>query len=363
MIKSCYIHIPFCRHICSYCDFAKLFYDKSWCDRYLIALEKEVKDKYCGEILDTIYIGGGTPSSLDIEQLEKLFDIVDIFRKSSNCEITVECNIETVTEEKLRLLHSKGVNRLSIGVESANEEVLRFLERSYNKQQIIEVIKQAKKIGFSNINIDLMYAIPFETIDDLKEDLSFFLNLNVPHISTYSLMIEEHTKLHNKNITPISEELDYLMYQAIHDELSKNGYCHYEISNFSKEGFQSKHNLTYWRNEEYYGFGLGASGYQFPFRYSNTRNFFEYEKGNYLLEKEEMTRQLDMENEIILGFRTKEGISKKRFQEKFGFDLKTVFDIESFINTGQIIENKDFYTIPFSCWYTSNEILVHFIGE
>ena len=363
MIKSCYIHIPFCEHICSYCDFSKMYYNEQWSKRYLIALEKEIKSFYKGEELDTIYIGGGTPSSLSISDLEQLFNILKILKKSPSCEVTIECNIENITKEKLELFKKIGVNRLSIGIESSNSEILSFLERPYSKEKIISTVDLVKQSGFSNINIDLMYAIPNETLDILLEDLEFFLSLEVPHISTYSLMIEEHTKLSLKNITPVDEELDLQMYELIHQKLLESGYEHYEISNFAKPGFHSKHNMTYWKNEEYYGFGLGASGFTRGIRYSNTRSFQNYEKGKYREREEKISRQLDIENEIMLGFRTMEGILKDTFKRKFGYDFKEINVVSSLLEQGKLIETETSYYIPFRYWYISNEILIHFIKE
>lgn len=363
MIRSCYIHIPFCEHICSYCDFSKMYYNSNWCHRYLIALKKEIDLYYQQETLDTIYLGGGTPTALSIEDLKKLFQTLRKLKRSPSCEFTVECNIENITKEKLQLFRSEGVNRLSIGVQSGNTEILKFLERPYSKKKIWDGIKLVKNCGFKNINLDLMYAIPSESLIELEEDLNFFLELDVPHISTYSLMIEEHTKLYQKKVTSVSEELDFSMYERIHQKLTSMGYRHYEISNFSKKGYQSKHNMTYWRNEEYYGFGLGASGFINKVRYSNTRKFQDYEIGNFRRIEEKMTSQLDMENEIMLGLRTMEGISKKKFQKKFGYDLKEVSPTMQLLAEGKIVETEEAYQIPFSYWYISNEILIHFIGE
>lgn len=363
MIRSCYIHIPFCSHICSYCDFSKMYYNSSWCSRYLDALEKEINMYYKSEELDTIYIGGGTPSSLSVEELERLFTILDKLKHHKNVEFTVECNVENITLDKLKVFLGHGVNRISVGVESIKPEILSFLERPYTKEDVSRAISLIKEVGFQNINIDLMYATPGESIKDLCEDLDFFLKLDVPHISTYSLMVEEHTKLANKKIEPISEELDFEMYHKIHERLQSCGYQHYEISNFGKDGYFSNHNLTYWRNHEYYGFGLGASSFVDGVRYTNTRNFHKYENSEFRQEEEIMDSKLDMENEIMLGLRTIEGVSKERFQEKFHCDLKEQYEITDLLEKGYLIETEKNYYIPFSYWYLSNEIIVRFIGE
>ena len=284
MIKNCYIHIPFCNKICSYCDFCKLYYDEKFVNRYLNELEKEIKSIYKGEVLDTIYIGGGTPSSLNNKQLERLFEILKLFNKSETVEFTIESNFENINEEKLLIYKKNGINRLSFGLESINENNLTFLNRNIAKERINNTINSCRSLGFNNINIDLIYALPVEDISILKNDLDYIFSLDIEHISTYSLMIEDHTMLKINNIENISEELDYEMYKLICKEMKKNNYYHYEISNFSKSGYESKHNLCYWNNDNYYGFGLGASSYIDNKRITNTRSINKYLKGNYRLD-------------------------------------------------------------------------------
>lgn len=189
MVKSCYIHIPFCKKICSYCDFCKIFYNEQLVDKYLISLEKEIDSLYQNEVLDTIYIGGGTPSSLNLNQLEKLFGIINKLNKSKTIEYTIECNFETMSNEKLELFKKYGINRLSFGIESINEDNQKLLERENKKEEIINIIKTAKSLGFNNINVDLMYALPNETLEVLNKDIDFTLSLDIEHISTYSLII------------------------------------------------------------------------------------------------------------------------------------------------------------------------------
>lgn len=363
MVKSCYVHLPFCTHLCSYCDFAKFYYNSTWANQYLDALEKEIEENYRGETLETIYVGGGTPSSLSYSQLEKLFQILGRLKFASSFEFTVECNVENLTEEKLRLMMQYGVNRLSIGVESSHPDRLQFLGRPYTKEDIQETIQLAKKVGFSNLNVDLIYALPGEDKKELEEDLSFLLSLDVSHLSTYSLMIQNNTKLSLQGYHEIDQDLDRTMYEIIHHRLTSSGYCHYEISNFAKPGYESKHNLVYWRNEEYYGFGLGASGYLSSVRYTNTRSLTEYIKKNFHREREKITPQLDRENEIMLGFRMREGVNKERFQKKFGKDLKELYADLPIWKEAVIEETTTSYRVPYSYWYVLDEILVYFIEE
>ena len=360
MIKNCYIHIPFCNNICSYCDFCKLFYNEKFISKYLIHLEKEIKSIYKNEELDTIYIGGGTPSCLNIDQLEILFKILSILKKSSDIEYTIECNFDSITEEKLKLFKKYGINRLSFGLESINKNNLLLLERDISKSRVKSIISLCRKLNFNNINIDLMYAIPGEDLKILDEDLSFVLALDVEHISTYSLIIEDHTKLKIKDIDYISEDLDFSMYELICKRLSN--YNHYEISNFSKDGYQSRHNLSYWKNKNYYGFGLGASSYIGKRRINNTRSINKYLEDNYVSDYEILKKSDIMDYEMILGLRTNTGVNKNEFYLKYGVNIEDVFDLSMLIKNGLLISDKNIY-IPENKWYISNEVLVNFIEE
>lgn len=361
-MKSCYIHIPFCNTICTYCDFCKVFYNKVWVDNYLKELEKEIKFNYKGEILDTLYIGGGTPTCLNLKQLEQLLKILTMINLSDNYEYTIEANVETLSSEKIKLLKKFGINRISIGVQSIVDKNIEFLGRKHNKKLVKEKIKELKDNDFNNINIDLIYALPVENMEDLKEDLDFFLSLDIPHISTYSLIIEPNTILYVNNINNIDEELDLKMYEYICHTLKKNGYIHYEVSNFSKQGYESKHNLTYWDNLEYYGFGLGASGYVNDIRYDNTRNIKEYLSGDYIKESVKIDTNVKIENEFILGLRKMVGINKKKFYDKYRFDITEIKEVKKLLKENKLLENKDNIFINPKYIYTSNQILIEFLG-
>ena len=360
-MKSVYIHIPFCDTICSYCDFCKFIKNDEWIDKYLGELENEIKLKYKGEFIKTLYIGGGTPSCLSVSQLEKLFDIVKIINKNSNIEFTFECNIESLDEEKLKLLYLNGVNRLSIGVQTFNKKYLSYLNRNHTKEEVINKIELAKQIGFNNINIDLIYALPNQTLKELDSDIDSFLNLDINHISTYSLILESNTKLYIDGEKNIDEDLDYNMYKLICDKLKNNGYNHYEISNFSKKGYESKHNLVYWNNEEYYGFGLGASGYINGIRYENTRSFNNYILGKYVSSSHKLSKREKLENEFILGFRKIDGIDKKSFKEKYNININDIEVINKLLKENKLLENKKSIYINLDYIYVSNDILLEFI--
>ena len=360
MVKSAYIHIPFCESICAYCDFCKFLYNNEWVDRYLKELKKEIELNYKGEDLKTIYIGGGTPSSLNLKQLKLLLDICSVFKKTKNYEYTVEVNIENINEEKAILLKEYGVNRISVGVETFNSKLLKVIERSHTKDMVLSKVLMLKKY-FDNINIDLMYALPNETLSDVKSDLASFLSLDVPHISLYSLIIEPHTKFSVKKVEYIDEDLDYEMYKYINKVLKENGYMHYETSNYAKVGFESKHNLTYWDNLEYYGFGIGASGYLNNVRYENTHSINNYLSGNYIMDKHELSELEDMQNFVILGLRKIKGISLLKFKQKYSKNLEDIFDISDMLRNGKlkIVDNQLFVSEEYT--YLANEILINFI--
>ncbi len=355
-MRSVYIHIPFCSSICSYCDFCKFLHDEVWASEYLIHLEKEINEYYENDLVKTLYIGGGTPSTLSIENITKLFQILKVFNLDKSQEITFEFNVNDITEEKLKLLKSFGVNRISIGVESFDKINLKYLNRKHDKNMIIKNIMLAKKY-FDNINVDLIYALPIEKMSVLKKDIKEFLKLDVPHISTYSLIIEENTVLSVKKVKPISEEMDSKMYNYICKTLKNNGYIHYEVSNFAKEGYESKHNLNYWNNEEYYGFGLGASGFVNNLRSENTRSFNTYLKDKYRFNEFIVSNKEDMENFCILGFRKLKGIDVYDFFNRYKVNIQDVFNINPLLKEGLLKMKDNYLYISEDKIYIMNEIL------
>ena len=364
MIKECksvYIHIPFCSNICSYCDFHKFIKNDDWINKYLKVLDKEISLKYNGETVKTLYIGGGTPSCLSIDQLKTFFNTVKKLNKSSDIEFTFECNIENLDYDKIKLLYDNKVNRLSIGVQTFDSKLLKYLNRNHTKEEIYSKINLAKQIGFNNINIDLIYAIPGQTLEDLNNDIDEFLKLDINHISTYSLIIEPNTILYINKEKNINEELDYEMYKLICNKLKDNGYNHYEISNFAKEGYESKHNLTYWNNETYYGFGLGAAGYIDNVRYENTRSFNNYIMGEYVSNSYKISNEEKIENEFILGFRKIDGIDKDKFKQKYNKDIHDIDIINDLLKENKLLENKKNIYINPKYIYVSNNILIEFI--
>ncbi len=356
-MRGVYIHIPFCKSICSYCDFCKFLHNDTWANIYLDYLSKEIDEYYEGDTIKTIYIGGGTPSSLSLDNLNKLFNIIKKFKLNNEIEFTFECNINDINSDLLLLLKENNVNRLSIGVESFNKNNLKFLNRKHTKEEIFKNISLCKTYGFDNINVDLIYALPIENLSTLRKDLSYMLKLDIEHISTYSLIIEEHTILYNNRVKSIEEELDYKMYKYICKKLHKKAYNHYEVSNFAKKGKESKHNLIYWCNEEYYGFGLGASGYINNMRYENTRNFNKYLKGEFRFQELLVSNQEEIENELILGLRKLEGVNIEKFKLKYDKDIFDVFKLDEALEKGYLRLENGYLFIPEDKIYVMNEII------
>lgn len=360
MLSSMYIHIPFCRNICSYCNFTKIYYNQEISIKYLKALREEINEKYNNEEIKTLYIGGGTPSVLSSYELNVLFKILSTIKLANDNEFTIEVNVNDINEEKLELFKRNGINRLSVGVQTVNDNYLKLLERENDKQMVYENINLAKKY-FNNISVDLMYGFHNQTIEELNEDIKFITSLNISHISIYSLIIEENTKLYINNVKPIDEEIESEMYYNIIRALESHGYYHYEISNFSKKGYESKHNLTYWNNDRYYGFGLSASGYIDNIRYTNTKNLNKYLENNYKYEIENLTMEDEISYYMILGLRKIKGINLEEFKNRFNLNLNDIFNIEKLITEEKLLVQHGYLKINRKYLYISNQILVEFI--
>lgn len=356
-----YIHIPFCKSICSYCDFCKVLHNEAWVSKYLEALQSEINNYYMGETIKTIYIGGGTPSALKPNELNKLFGIISQFNLDYLEEFTFECNLNDITEELLDILVKNKVNRLSIGIESFSEEKLKFMKRNHTFTDALEKINLCRKKGISNINVDLIYGIPNETLRILKKDINLLLKLKPTHISTYSLIIENNTLVGIRNTENISEDLDADMYEYIIKKLKKKKYNHYEVSNFALNGYESKHNLTYWNNEEYYGFGLGASGFLENVRYENTRNLTKYLNEDFERNQTILSKQDFMDNEVMLNLRKIQGINIKEFNEKYDVNLESVYPIKPLLKNKDLIIKKGYIFINPRKLYLMNEILLKLI--
>ena len=330
---SAYVHIPFCTQICYYCDFSKVFIKNQPVDSYLKHLLEEFRS-YDIPKLRTLYIGGGTPTALSAPQLEVLLDgLTKNLDLSVLEELTIEANPGDLDADKIAILKNSAVNRVSLGVQTFDNKMLKKIGRSHLEKDIYENIDRLKLAGFDNISIDLIYALPGQTMDQVKENVAKAISLDIPHMSLYSLILENHTVFMNRmrrgKLPLPKEELEAEMFEYIIAELEQAGFEHYEISNFSKPGFESRHNLMYWDNAEYYGIGAGASGYVDGVRYKNHGPIRHYlsavEAGDARITEEHLSQKEQMEEEMFLGLRKKSGVSMARFEEKFGRSFEGLY--------------------------------------
>ena len=306
MPQSTYIHLPFCKSKCKYCTFVS-FNRLDLKEEYIKSLTREIDAKYRGEIQNTIYFGGGTPSLLSADEIK---EILGKFSFSDKTEISLELNPDDAAYEYLKKLKQVGINRLSIGAQTFDDEILKYIGRRHNSNQILDAVKNAKEAGFDNISIDLIYGLPFQTLDSLMADIDMTLSLKIQHISTYGLKIEDGSYFaKHLPLNLPDNDIQADMYEKINEILSKNDFIRYEVSNFSLKKFESRHNLNYWNNEEYYGLGAAAHGYLGGVRYSNNENIENYiETPLFPFQKKELSEQEKLEEEIFLGFRKAEGI-------------------------------------------------------
>lgn len=375
-MKAAYIHIPFCEHICHYCDFNKFFLHNQPVDEYLDMLKKEFlmyREKYPDTCLETIFVGGGTPTSLNDSQLESLCKAIREHLPYKEGEFTFEANPGDLSEEKLKILKSFGVNRLSIGVQSFNDELLKKIGRSHRAVDVHHSVSLAGKAGFTNISIDLIYALPGQTEEDFLKTLREALMLELPHYSGYSLIVEPKTVFYNLlrkgKLKLPGEESEARMYEDLMQSMEKNGLRQYEISNFSKPGFESKHNLVYWNNEPYFGFGAGAHGYVNGKRYSNYGPLKKYMEPlangrKPIYTEHEVTPREAMEEEMFLGLRKTAGVNMACFQEKFSVHPKKVFgkEIEELISKQLLVEKDGQIQLTKRGLFLGNEVFQSFLN-
>ncbi len=364
-MRGLYIHIPFCKKICNYCDFTKRVpKNKEMIDEYLIHLKEELLTykKYFDSI-KTIYIGGGTPTLLDIDELKVLFDMLKDFKNIE--EFTIEINPETLTKEKALLIKEAGVNRCSIGVESFDSNILKILGRNHTKTDVYNTIKYLKEVGISNINIDLIFATPGSDLSSIENDIKEFYTLDIKHLSYYSLILEENTifySMYKKDkLVLIDNDLEAKMYGFIINDLEKNGFKQYEISNFAEDGYESIHNKIYWLNKEYIGVGLGASGYLDGVRYTNNTVLNEYYK-KYRKSIEIIDFNTKFSEEMILGLRLSRGINIEYVNKTYKKDLLKDFkDIEKYIKSGDLVIEDGYLHLTKKGMLIANDIFVLFI--
>lgn len=349
MIKGLYIHIPFCKRICLYCDFCKMVAPKSMQRDYISALIQELhlyKNRY--QHLQTIYIGGGTPSSLSLEVLELLLiELSKAVKIASIKEFTIEANVSDINEDFIKLIKSYGVNRLSIGIQSSNNQLLELIKRDHTRNDIFRVHALLIKHGLNNYNFDFIHSIPNQTEEDILNDLEVMKELKPPHISYYSLIIEERTELKHLLdkglLKPIDEDTDYEYSILVRKQLQQMGYKNYETSNYCIEGYESNHNLLYWNLDEYIGIGLSSASQYDNRRMKNVTRISKYLEQASISKFQPVEEEFNPESEfVILGLRKSEGISLPEFRNRFKQDLMNLFPvIDKHINNGLLkLENN-----------------------
>lgn len=359
MAKNAYIHIPFCKSKCKYCSFvsfAKLELKK----KYIEALLEQISIEYKGEKLETLYFGGGTPSLVSVGKFES---IIKLFDFEKDAEITVEVNPDSVDLEFLSGIRNLGVNRISIGSQIFDDEILKQIGRRHNSAQIKDAVKFAKEAGFKNISLDFIYGLPNQSIESFENDLKTAASLGIQHVSLYGLKIDEGCYFYDnmpKNLADLDLQAD--MYLKAIETLSKEGFEHYEISNFSLAGFNSRHNLNYWEGNEYYGFGCAASGYLDRVRFTNALELEDYIKNPLeKVSKSRLSEQEILEEFIFLGFRKMAGINVFQFNQKFGEDFESKYSSIIKKYSDYLIKTENGYALNVRGVLVSNEILSEFI--
>lgn len=370
-----YVHIPFCIKKCAYCDFLSGPAGREEQKAYFHALLEEIRNlpDFFGE-QDThevvsVFIGGGTPSTVDEHWIGEILDhLKKKFRISPDAEVTIEANPGTLTREKLDCYISHGVNRLSLGLQSPREAELRMLGRIHTYEQFLESYTMARTAGFSNINVDLMFAIPEQTREGWIQNLRTAAELRPEHISAYSLIIEEGTPFYERELVLPDEDTEYLMYEDTADVLAQYGYRQYEISNYAMEGYRCRHNLGYWKRTEYLGIGLGAASLYDGVRFSNTRDMKEYlqkSKSPQDIRKDrtKLTVREQMEEFMFLGLRMTEGIREDDFEEQFGITLSQVYGtiLDKYEKMGFLEQSGGYWRFTRPGIHVSNSILADFI--
>ncbi len=366
-----YIHIPFCNQICPYCDFYKMVVSNKTKQVVIKALLEEMKLKNLNNYsFNSVYIGGGTPSSLDINLLEKLLkELKQYIELSKLNEFTIEVNPNDITTELVKILKKYHITRVSIGVQTFNKKLQQIIKRPFNINELEQRINLLREYNITNINLDLIYAIPTESLNDVKNDLDIAIKLNPNHLSIYSLILEEHTIFYHEylkgNLKLINENTEAKMYKLVCSYLKSNGYEHYETSNFSKTGYESIHNLIYWNCDEYIGIGPAAASYYQNYRTTNHNNLNKYldyvnNENKTYLEHTFITKDEAMQEFVMLGLRKIKGISKTEFYNRFNINIIDRFpNIISLIKEGSIIEEGDCLYIKEDLFYISN----HFIAK
>lgn len=380
MVRGVYIHIPFCHQICNYCDFNKFYFNNQPVDEYIESLGEEMRmwtsiHPQSFNQVETIFLGGGTPTSLSPKQLQRLLELIRMYIPLEHVtEFTSEANPDELSRAKLEVLFAGGVNRLSMGVQSFDQELLKKLGRTHSNDHVYETIANAKEVGFTNLSIDLMYGLPGQTMEQWRYSLEKAFALDLPHYSAYSLIVEPKTIFYNQfakgKLSLPTEDLEADMYDVLMLEMEAVGLHQYEISNFAKEGFASIHNKIYWDNDEYAGFGAGAHGYINGIRYSNhspLKRYMETVAAGELpiVHQHLVTKQERCEEQMFLGLRKVAGVTFEEFQHKFGETMQNNYaDIIEKLQNEDLLEVDEIgVRLTRNGRFVGNEVFRQFLLE
>lgn len=377
-LAAVYIHIPFCEHICYYCDFNKVFLEGQPVDAYVDALVKEMtlyQERGAKIPISSLYIGGGTPSVLDLNQFDRLLGgIHEVFSLATGAEFTVEMNPNNVQEDLVALLLSAGVNRFSLGVQSFDDQVLKRIGRSHTSKEAIRAIRLLQKKGAKNLSIDLMFALPQQSLSQVMDSVQTGLAMDIPHFSAYSLILEKKTVFYNLQrlgkLPLPSEEEEVKMFAYVMEAMEKAGRHHYEISNYSLPGFESRHNLSYWDRRDYYGFGAGAHGLLDHHRYHNHGPIQNYlaplNKGEKpVIQQEALSIEAEMEEYFFLGLRKMAGVSLSRFEQLFGYSVDRIYPgvVDQLVEEGLLQKIGDRIALTQEGIYLGNNVFAQFLRD
>ncbi|MHC5249703.1 radical SAM family heme chaperone HemW [Enterococcus sp. LJL90] len=373
---SAYLHIPFCEHICYYCDFNKVFLEGQPVDEYIEALLKEIqltKARFPVEEMATLYIGGGTPTSLSAKQLDRLLaGVRELLPFNDQNEFTVEANPGDLTQEKLQVMKNYGVNRLSMGVQTFDDKLLKKIGRKHTAADVYETMAFLEKENFENVSIDLIYALPGQTLASFRDTLQRAIELDLPHYSLYSLILENKTMFMNwvrqGRLELPDQDIESQMFAETIELMASGNRQQYEVSNFAIPGKESQHNLVYWNNEHYFGLGAGASGYLGNIRYKNhgpIQHYLAPLRDNQLpiREEEKLSHNNQMEEEMFLGLRKRQGISPDHFAEKFQVSLDSVYGlvIEELIQENLLVQQEDYLALTEEGLFLGNDVFERFL--
>ena len=373
---SVYVHIPFCEQICYYCDFAKVMMENQPVDAYLSALMQEIdltKAQYPDKNFGTTYIGGGTPSALSAKQLDFLLaGLTARFPEAPQKEFSFEVNPGDLTAEKIAILKNYGVNRVSLGVQTFDDHLLKKIGRKHTAKDVYATLDLLEKNDLTDLSIDLIFALPGQTLAQLEQTLDEALALGLPHYALYSLILENQTMFMNLfrrgRLQLPDDDAAADMFELVQKKMSAAGREQYEISNFAKPGFESQHNLGYWNNEHYFGFGAGASGYLGHLRYKNRgpiKHYLAAVSQNTLpvVERENLTRANQMEEEMFLGLRKKSGVSIAHFEKKFGANFNDIYGAvtEKLIAEGLVVVENNVVRLTDKSLFVGNLVFEEYL--